>query len=57
MISSSSCSDPFPGQNALKITDVINDHLQTVVNRTKEALPTLKQMTADVQGLLPRRAG
>ena len=47
----------FPGQNALKITDVINDHLQTVVNRTKEALPTLKQMTADVQGLLPRRAG
>jgi multiple sugar transport system substrate-binding protein len=47
----------FPGQNALKITDVINDHLQTVVNRTKEALPTLKQMTADVQTLLPRRAG
>lgn len=47
----------FPGQNALKITDVINDHLQTVVNRTKEALPTLKQMTADVQALLPRRAG
>ncbi|MGL4437944.1 MAG: extracellular solute-binding protein [Bosea sp. (in: a-proteobacteria)] len=47
----------FPGQNALKITDVINDHLQTVVNRTKEALPTLKLMTSDVQALLPRRAG
>jgi multiple sugar transport system substrate-binding protein len=47
----------FPGQNALKITDVINDHLQTVVNRSKEPLPTLKQMTADVQALLPRRAG
>lgn len=47
----------FPGQNALKITDVINDHLQTVVNRSKEPLPTLRQMTADVQALLPRRAG
>jgi multiple sugar transport system substrate-binding protein len=47
----------FPGQNALKITDVINDHLQTVVNRSKDALPTLKQMTSDVQALLPRRGG
>ncbi|MGL4637250.1 MAG: extracellular solute-binding protein [Beijerinckiaceae bacterium] len=47
----------FPGQNALKITDVINDHLQTVVNKSKEAMPTLKQMTADVQALLPRRQG
>lgn len=47
----------FPGQNALKITDVINDHLQTIVNRSKEPLPTLRQMTADVQALLPRRAG
>jgi multiple sugar transport system substrate-binding protein len=46
----------FPGQNALKITDVINDHLQTIVNRSKEPLPTLKQMTADVQALLPRRS-
>jgi multiple sugar transport system substrate-binding protein len=47
----------FPGQNALKITDVINDHLQTVVNKSKDALPALKQMTADVQTLLPRRQG
>lgn len=46
----------FPGQNALKITDVINDHLQTVVNRSKEPDAVLKQMEADVGGLLPRRS-
>ncbi len=44
----------FPGENGLKITDVINDHLQTVVNKSKEPLPVLKQMAADVQTLLPR---
>lgn len=44
----------FPGENGLKITDVINDHLQTVVNKSKEPLPVLKQMAADVQALLPR---
>jgi hypothetical protein len=25
----------FPGQNALRIKDVINDHLQSVVNKSK----------------------
>jgi multiple sugar transport system substrate-binding protein len=45
----------FPGQNALRITDVINDHLQSVVSRRGEAEATLDRMVADVQGLLPRR--
>ena len=45
----------FPGQNALRITDVINDHLQSVVSRRAEAEPTLDRMAADVQALLPRR--
>lgn len=44
----------FPGENGLKITDIINDHLQTVVNKSKEPLPVLKQMATDVQALLPR---
>jgi multiple sugar transport system substrate-binding protein len=45
----------FPGQNALRITDVINDHLQTVVNKSREPDAVLRQMTSDVQALLPRR--
>jgi multiple sugar transport system substrate-binding protein len=45
----------FPGQNALRITDVINDHLQSVVNRTREPDVTLTSMTDAVQNLLPRR--
>jgi multiple sugar transport system substrate-binding protein len=47
----------FPGQNALRITDVINDHLQTVVARRGEAEPTLQAMGQAVQAMLPRRAG
>lgn len=47
----------FPGQNALKITDVINDHLQTVVNKSRKAEAVLPQMVSDVQGLLPRSRG
>ncbi len=46
----------FPGQNALRITDVINDHLQSVVAKRAEAEPTLDRMAADVQALLPRRS-
>lgn len=45
----------FPGQNALRITDVINDHLQTVVARRGTADEVLKKMVADVQGLIPRK--
>jgi multiple sugar transport system substrate-binding protein len=47
----------FPGQNALRITDVINDHLQTVVNRSREPDSALTSMVSAVQNLLPRRAG
>jgi multiple sugar transport system substrate-binding protein len=46
----------FPGQNALRITDVINDHLQSVVARRAEADAALDRMVADVQNLLPRRS-
>ncbi len=46
----------FPGQNALRITDIINDHLQSVVARRGEPDAVLERMTADVQNLLPRRS-
>ncbi|SMF00490.1 carbohydrate ABC transporter substrate-binding protein, CUT1 family [Tistlia consotensis] len=46
----------FPGENGLKITDVIKDHLQSIVNgsRANEPLEVLKEMSADVEKLLPR---
>ncbi len=45
----------FPGQNALRITDVVNDHLQAVVGKRAAPDAALTRMTADVQALLPRR--
>lgn len=45
----------FPGQNALRITDVINDHLQTVVAKKDAADAVLSKMAADVQALIPNR--
>ena len=49
----------FPGDNGLKITDVIKDHLNGIVSgtRTKEPDAVLADMTADVQKLLPRSVG
>lgn len=47
----------FPGEHALRITDVINDHLQSVVARRAEPDPALDRMVAEVQRLLPRRRG
>lgn len=46
----------FPGDNGLKITDVIKDHLQTVVSgkRAGEPRAVLGDMAGDVQKLLPR---
>ena len=46
----------FPGENGLKITDVVKDHLQTIVSGKRAAEPraVLKDMAADVQKLLPR---
>lgn len=44
----------FPGENGLKITDVINDRLQTVVNGTGKPAEVLTRMTSDVQALLPK---
>ncbi len=45
----------FPGQNALRITDVINDHLQTVVARRDAPDAVLAKMMVDVQGMIPAR--
>lgn len=47
----------FPGQNGLKITDVIKDRLQSVMDgsRANEPEKVLADMTADVQALLPKK--
>lgn len=47
----------FPGQNALRITDVINDHTQTIVAKRGDVDATLDDMGRAVQALLPRRQG
>jgi multiple sugar transport system substrate-binding protein len=49
----------FPGDNGLKITDVIKDHMNSIVSgaRSKEADAVLADMTADVQKLLPKTTG
>jgi multiple sugar transport system substrate-binding protein len=44
----------FPGENGLKITDVIKDHLQSVVNKSAKPEDALKKMAADTQALLPK---
>jgi multiple sugar transport system substrate-binding protein len=44
----------FPGENGLKITDVIKDHIQTVVAKDVTPDQALANMTRDVQALLPR---
>lgn len=42
----------FPGPNAVKIIDVIKDHLEAVVTGRKTAQNTLPAMASDVQRLL-----
>lgn len=44
----------FPGENGLKITDVINDAMQTVVAGKQEPAAVLDAMVADTQALLPK---
>ncbi len=44
----------FPGENNLKIIQVIKDRLQTVVDKTAEPQAALTAMAADVQKLLPK---
>lgn len=46
----------FPGDNGLKITDVIKDHLQTVASGQRAGEPdaVLADMARDVQALLPK---
>lgn len=45
----------FPGQNALRITDIINDGLQTVVNKSREPLVALDATVAEVDKLIPKK--
>ncbi len=44
----------FPGEQGLKITDIIKDRLQTVVSKEAKPDAALADMTRDVQALLPR---
>ena len=44
----------FPGENGLKITDVIKDHIQTVISKEAPPDKALTAMSRDVQALLPR---
>ena len=44
----------FPGENGLKITDVIKDHLQTVISKNAKPEAALADMATAVQNLLPR---
>jgi multiple sugar transport system substrate-binding protein len=44
----------FPGENGVKITDVIKDHIQTVVNKSAKPEDVLKKMATDTQALLPK---
>ena len=48
----------FPGENGLKITDVIKDHMNSIVTRDRANEPekVLEDMTRDVQKLLPKKA-
>ncbi|MDK1378148.1 MULTISPECIES: ABC transporter substrate-binding protein [unclassified Sinorhizobium] len=43
----------FPGQNAIKITDLIRDHIQSVVTLRREPKAVLHDMVRDVRALLP----
>jgi multiple sugar transport system substrate-binding protein len=45
----------FPGDNGLKITDVITDHLQSVVSGGVVPDEALRKMTSEVERLLPKR--
>lgn len=44
----------FPGENGLKITDVILDNLQTVFDKSAQPQAALKNMSKEVQKLLDR---
>jgi multiple sugar transport system substrate-binding protein len=46
----------FPGDNGIKITDVIKDHLQSVVAQKAKPDAVLPQMSKDVQVLLPSQS-
>ncbi|MDB5412487.1 MAG: transporter substrate-binding protein [Rubritepida sp.] len=45
----------FPGQNALRITDLVNDHAQAIVARRATPQDAATAMTREITALLPRR--
>jgi multiple sugar transport system substrate-binding protein len=44
----------FPGENTVRITQVMIEHMRTVANRSVAPEPALQAMARDVQALLPR---
>lgn len=44
----------FPGENNLKIIQVIKDHLQSVVDKSTEPAEALQKMASDVQNLISK---
>ncbi|MGL3111897.1 extracellular solute-binding protein [Bradyrhizobium sp. BR 1432] len=49
----------FPGENGLKITDVLKDHMNSIFSgaRAKDPDAVLADMATDVQKLLPKSVG
>lgn len=47
----------FPGKNGLKITDVIKDHMESIISgdRANEPQVVLQEMVKDVNDLLPKK--
>jgi multiple sugar transport system substrate-binding protein len=43
----------WPGENALRITDVIKDHIEAVISGARTAAETMPAMVRDVAALLP----
>lgn len=44
----------FPGENGLKVTDLIKDQLQAVINKSTTPEQGLATMSKGVQALLPK---
>jgi multiple sugar transport system substrate-binding protein len=44
----------FPGENSIKITNIIRDHVQTVVTLKREPAEVMEDMIRDVRALMPR---
>ena len=43
----------FPGENTIRITDVIEDHLHTVITLQRSPEAVMADMRRDVEALMP----